>query len=370
VLADPLTAPHALPPYDNSAVDGYAVRGAELAPAGPTRLAVAGRIAAGGRVPARLPARSAVRIFTGAMLPPGFDSVAMQEHVELQDGAVLVPPGLTAGANRRLAGEDVPQGAVVMTPGQLLRPPEVGLAAALGVARLTVRRRLRVALFSTGAELREPGAPLDPGAIHDANRYTLKALLHGLGCHVTDLGILPDSAATIEAALAGAAGDHDLLVTSGGVSLGEEDHVRAAVERRGRLHLWRLALKPGKPVALGQLGDVPLLALPGNPVAVLVAFLVLGRPLVQRLAGARVEAPPRYPLPAGFAHAKKPGRREFLQARLHLTHGRPEVKMLPRQGAALLSPLVEAEGLVELDEDCTGVAAGDIVSFLPLAGLL
>src|SRR5918994_4332748 len=250
VLAEPVVAPIPLPPFDNSAVDGYAVRFADLAPAGETALPVRGRVAAGGRSSPPT-AGAAVRIFTGAPMPAGFDTVFMQEDVRAEGDRVVLPTGLKPGANRRLAGEDAPTGARLLDPGGRLSPEDLSLLAAVGFDAVAVRRRLRVAVFSTGNEVREPGTPLKGTGIYDANRFLLRALLARLSCAVTDLGILPDDPAILRAALARAADGHDLLVTSGGVSTGEEDHVKAAVEVLGALAFWRLGIKPGRPVAMG-----------------------------------------------------------------------------------------------------------------------
>ncbi len=365
ILAEPVIAPLSVPPHDNSAVDGYAVFYDDLAPDRPTVLPVAGRAAAGH--PLGRPARrgEAIRIFTGAPMPDGPDTVFMQEDCIEESGSVCLPPGMKRGANRRRAGEDVTAGAAVLEVGRPLRPQEIGLAAALGFTELEVYRRLRVALLSTGDEVREPGTPLPVGAIYDANRYALRALLEGLGVVVTDLGILPDRRSAIEDALAAAARDHDLIVSSGGMSTGEEDHVRAAVEALGRLHFWRLAIKPGRPVAMGQIGRVPFLGLPGNPVAVMVTFLALARPLILRLAGARAIAPRTFPVAAGFSHRKKRGRREYLRARLEPSAGGWVAHKFPRDGAGILSSMVESDGLVVLDEEVTALAPGALVPFLP-----
>ena len=287
ILAEDIRAGRSVPPHDNSAVDGYAVRFAELDRDGETCLPVIGRIAAGDSPALPDPdASGAVRIFTGAAMPAGFDTVMMQEDCRAEDGAVRIAPGIGQGANRRFAGEDVEAGAVILRAGQRLRPQDLGLAASVGLSGLPVRTRLRVALFSTGNELREPGAAASPGAVYDANRFALTGLLEQLGCAVSDLGILPDDRATIADALGAAGAGHDLVLTSGGVSVGEEDHVRAAVESLGQIHFWRLAIKPGRPVALGQIGRTPFVGLPGNPVAVMVTFLRFARPMIDRLAGA------------------------------------------------------------------------------------
>jgi len=371
ILAAPVVASRDVPPHDNAAVDGYALRFADLGEGRATALAVTGRAAAGHPLGRAIRAGEAIRIFTGAPMPEGADTVLMQEDCREADGAVTVPPGIKRGANRRKRGEDVTSGATVLEPGRRLRPQEVGLAAALGHSGLPVYRRLKVALFSTGDEVREPGAALPPGAIYDANRYTIMALLAGLGCTVSDLGILPDDEAAVRAALGAAAAAHDLVITSGGMSMGEEDHVRTAVEALGRLHFWRLAIRPGRPVAMGQIGGVPFMGLPGNPVAVIVTFVLLARPLILRLSGAREVAPRLYKVAAGFAYAKKASRAEYLRAWLERGQdGGWVAQKFARDGAGIISSLVAADGLVALGEGVTEVTQGSAVDFLPFSEVL
>jgi molybdopterin molybdotransferase len=251
-----------------------------------------------------------------------------------------------------------------------LSPPDLGLAAALGRRELPVFRPLRVALLSTGDEVRDPGAPLPPGAIYDANRFMLSALLEGLGCVVTDFGIRPDREAALADSLAAAAAEHDLIVTSGGVSTGDEDHVKPAIERLGRLHFWRLAIKPGRPVALGQIGGVPMIGLPGNPVAVIVTFIAFARPLILKLAGAASSAPRLFPVRAGFGYRKKPGRREYLRASLERDGDAVVAVKYARDGAGILSSIVQSDGLVILDEETSDLTAGAIVDFLPFSEVI
>ncbi|WP_434619740.1 molybdopterin molybdotransferase MoeA [Azospirillum sp. B2RO_4] len=375
VLAADVVAPFNVPPHDNAAVDGYAVFFDDLAADGPTVLPVTARVAAGqwmGRPAVR---GEAVRIFTGAPMPAGMDTVFMQEDcrgVSTECGAtVTLPAGIRRGVNRRLAGEDVRGGSVVLAAGRRLRPEDIALAASLGHAVLTVRCRLRVAVFSTGDELRQPGQALEPGAVYDANRFALIALLTRLGCAVTDLGILPDRFETIRDALAEAAMSHDALITSGGMSTGEEDHVKPAVEANGRLDFWRLAIKPGRPVALGRVRGAVFVGLPGNPVAVVVTFLRIARPILLRLMGAADERPRAIPVRAAFAHKKKPGRREFLRGSLARGEdGALLASKYPRDGAGVLSSLVESEGLIELPEDLAGVEPGMTIDFLPFKEFL
>ncbi|MGE4221219.1 MAG: gephyrin-like molybdotransferase Glp, partial [Alphaproteobacteria bacterium] len=382
VLAEDVVAPFPVPPHDNAAVDGYALYVDDLAPAGETRLPVVGRAAAGH--PLDGPARrgTAVRIFTGAAMPggagggPGPDSVMMQEDCRVEGDTVLLPAGLKRGANRRSAGEDLRQGQAALHAGTRLDAPAIGIAASVGRTSLRVYRPLRVAVFSTGDEVREPGQPLDPGTIYDSNRFALLAALRRLGCAATDLGILPDREAAIRDALAAAAEDHDLLVSSGGMSEGEEDHVKAAVETLGALRFWRLAIKPGRPVALGRVrrasgGAVPFAGLPGNPVAVMVTFMLIARPLVLRLSGQTDIAFRRYPVRAGFAHRKAPGRREFLRARLRTDSDTGLVaERHGRAGSGILSSLVGADGLVDLPEALDHLEAGMTVQFIPFSEVM
>jgi molybdopterin molybdotransferase len=371
ILAENVVAPLSVPPHANSAVDGYAVRFEDLAPDGETMLRLVGRAAAGHPERRPLGSGEAIRIFTGAVMPEGADTVMMQEDCRLEGVRVAIPPGIKRGANRRRAGEDVEAGAVALPAGSRLRPQEVGLAAALGLAALPVRMRLRAALFSTGDELLEPGLPPAPGRIYDSNRYTLGALLLGLGVAVTDLGILPDREAVIRQALGRASQTHDLILTSGGVSVGEEDHVKAAVETLGSLHVWRLAIKPGRPIALGQVGRVPFVGLPGNPVAAMVTFLRIVRPMILKLAGARDLKPPMFRVRAAFAHRKKTGRREWVRVSLVSDEsGGLEARKFPREGAGILSSLVASDGLAELPEDLTRLEPGTMVDVLPFTEVL
>ncbi|MFN8925862.1 MAG: gephyrin-like molybdotransferase Glp [Rhodospirillales bacterium] len=370
ILADDLVAALDVPPFDNSAVDGYAVRHADLRADGDTSLPVAGRVAAGHALGRDGRAGEAVRIFTGAPMPAGLDTVMMQEDAVLDGGHVVLRPGLKAGANRRRAGEDLARGTLALAAGRRLRPQDVGLCAALGLADVAVRTPLRVAVFSTGDEVAEPGRPVPPAAVYDSNRLTLRAMLARLGCAVSDMGILPDDPARLGAALAGAAAGHDLLLTSGGVSTGEEDHVKTAVEGEGSLHFWRLAIKPGRPVAMGQVRGTPFVGLPGNPVAVVVTFVRLVRPLLLRLAGAAPERPLLYPVVAGFDYRKKAGRREYVRVRLVPGADGVTAEKFGRDGAGVLSSLVGSDGFVELPETVERLAIGDRVWVLPFDAVL
>ncbi|MCW8835340.1 MAG: molybdopterin molybdotransferase MoeA [Rhodospirillales bacterium] len=365
VLAEDLVAPMSVPPHDNSAVDGYAVHFDDLSRNGETRLPVTARIAAGHPLDRAAVRGESLRIFTGAPMPDGADTVIMQEDTEADGNHVIIRPGVKKGANRRRAGEDVTEGATILRRGIRLRAQELGLAASVGCSTLSVRRQLRTAVFSTGDEVRDPGATLPPGGIFDSNRYTVMSLLRGLGCAVTDLGILPDNLDTIRNAIDAAADDHDLIITSGGVSLGEEDHVKAAVEALGALTFWRLAIKPGRPIALGQVRNVPFIGLPGNPVAAMVTFMCIGRPVVLRLAGRNDDDPATFRVPAGFSFDKKAGRREWVRARLERTPDGLHVMKFRSEGSGILSSMVESDGLVVLSEGTEAVREGDLVDFLP-----
>jgi molybdopterin molybdotransferase len=370
ILAADLVARMDVPPHANSAVDGYAIIHTDLAPDCDTVLPVTGRAAAGHPLSRAIESGEAIRIFTGAPMPDGADTVMMQEDCLLTNGKVTLKPGIKKGANRRHAGEDVEQGSVALDAGRRLKPADLGLAAALGHDRLTVYRPLRVALLSTGDEVREPGAPLSPGAIYDANRVMLASLLRGLGCQVSDLGIRPDREAALTDTLTAAAKEHDLIVTSGGVSTGEEDHVRSAIERLGRLDFWRLAIKPGRPVALGHIKGVPLIGLPGNPVAAALTFAILGRPLILRLAGATEERPATFRVRADFSYRKRPGRREYVRASLSRDGDAVIASKYPKDGAGILSSIVRTDGFVIVSEDADGVQPGATVDFLPYAQII
>jgi molybdopterin molybdotransferase len=371
ILAKDLAAPLPLPPFTNSAVDGYAVGSGELPKGEERAFPVSARVQAGSSGEAARPGH-AVRIFTGAPMPDGTDTVFMQEDVRIDDaGRVVLPAGLRPGANVRPAGEDIPQGHITLRSGQRLRPQDIALAAAFGLTQLDVVRRLRIAVFSTGNELASPGTTRAASQLFDSNRYMLMAMLRRLGCEVSDLGILRDEPASLANALKQAAAQHDLILTTGGVSTGEEDHVKAGVEGAGSLVLWRMAIKPGRPVAMGVIGGTPLIGLPGNPVASFVTFVHVVRPTVLALLGA---APaPLVPLPvrAAFSYKKKLGRREYVRATLRKAgDGSLEAIKFPREGAGLLSSLVETDGLVELNERTVKVAPGDSVGFVSYAELL
>ncbi|MCR6629025.1 MAG: molybdopterin molybdotransferase MoeA [Magnetospirillum sp.] len=367
VLAEDVVSAVNVPPHDNSAVDGWGFAAASRPADG--RLPVAGTVAAGHPFAGAVPAGAAVRILTGAPVPEGVDAIAMQEDCRAEGDGVTVP-ALAAGANRREKGEDVRASTVVLRAGIRLRPQDLGLAAAVGCTTLVVHRRLRAAVFSTGDEIREPGSELPPGCIFDTNRTTASGLLRALGAEVTDLGILPDRRDAIAQALAEAAAGHDVVLTSGGVSVGDEDHVKAAVEAQGTLHFWKLAIKPGRPVALGRVGQAAFIGLPGNPVAVMVTFMLVARPLVLRLMGVKETAVPRYTVEAGFAFRHKPGRREWLRARVRMEGATLVAEKFPSEGSGVLSSMVWSDGLVEVPEEREAIAPGDLVAYIPYAEVL
>jgi molybdopterin molybdotransferase len=363
VLAAAQTSAISVPSADNTQMDGYAVRAADCA-GGDARLPVSQRIPAGS-VGAPLQPGTAARIFTGAFIPPGADSAVMQEQCEADGEHVVVRHTPVAGEWVRRTGEDIRAGAEILAAGTRLNPAHLGLAASVGLAALPVVRRPRVAVFFTGDELTMPGQPLAPGAIYNSNRYLLRGLLQGLGCEVTDLGIVPDTLAATRAALRAAAGEHDLIVTSGGVSVGEEDHVKPAVEAEGRLDLWQIAIKPGKPLAFGEVdradGHAWFVGLPGNPVSSFVTFLLFVRPFLLRLQGAVELAPRAIPLRADFAWPRADRRNEFLRARINAAGG---LDLFPNQGSAVLTSMAWGDGLVDNPPGQT-IACGDVVRFLP-----
>jgi molybdopterin molybdotransferase len=372
LAADVVSGLH-VPPQDNSSMDGYAVRCADVAAAGAT-LTVSQRIAAGAAGTELLPG-TAARIFTGAPIPPGADAVVMQEDCTAADGAqglpcVTVNSVPAAGQWIRRAGEDVTRGAVVLARGQRLSPAALGLAASVGMAELSVVRRPRVALFSTGDELVMPGqkAPQDmpPGAIYNSNRFFLAALLRRLGCEVSDLGIVPDQRKATVEALRSAAANHDVILTSGGVSVGEEDHIKPAVQSLGSLDLWQIAIKPGKPFAHGRVGNAHFLGLPGNPVSSFVTFLVLVRPFLLQMQGVTDFAMKSIAVRADFTWARADKRREFLRVRRNAQGG---LDLFPNQSSGVLTSAVWGDGVIDNPPGRT-IAPGDVVQFVPFAEVM
>ena len=366
ILANNIISPMAVPPHDNAAVDGYALRHSDLSNNTVTKLKLIGRIAAGDTCSMLVSAGEVVRIFTGAAVPKGVDTILMQEDCQENKGIVIIPPGIKKGANFRFSGEDIKVGDRILEAGTLLRPQEIGLLASTGQTTVTVYKKLRVALFSTGNEVRDIGQNLPPGHVYDANRYSIGAALNGLGCVSDDLGILPDSHKAIRESLLEVSKTHDLIMTSGGVSTGKEDHIRSAVAKIGQIHFWRLAIRPGRPIALGQVGQVPFVGLPGNPVAVLVTFMIFARPAILKLSGCRNTAPTYYKVRSGFDLQKKLGRREWLRVSITTAKdGFPVAHKFPKDGAGILTSMVKSEGLVELPEDLTELVAGSMVEYLP-----
>jgi len=370
VLALPVVSQLDVPPADNSAMDGYALRAADLLARPGTALPVSQRVPAG-VVGAMLEPGTVARIFTGAQIPLGADAVVMQEQCEPVAavaglGQVRIHAEVRPGQWIRRRGEDVQAGAVVLPAGARLNAASLGLAASVGAATLTLARRPRVALFSTGDELQMPGEPLKPGAIYNSNRFTLTALLQGLGCEVVDLGIVPDRLDATRAALREAAAQSDLIITSGGVSVGEEDHLKPAMQAEGELDLWQIAIKPGKPLAFGKVRDAWFIGLPGNPVSSFVTFLLLVRPVILRLQGASELTPRRYPLRADFAWPRPDKRREFLRARINEQGG---LALFPNQSSGVLTSAVWGEGLVD-NPAGAAIADGATVQFIPFSELL
>ncbi|MCK0508252.1 molybdopterin molybdotransferase MoeA [Aromatoleum anaerobium] len=364
VLAADLHSPVSVPALDTSTMDGYALRAADVTAPGAS-LAVSQRIPAGS-VGHPLQPGTAARIFTGAPLPAGADVVVMQEMCEHQGEAVVINHQPRAGEAVRLAGSEIARGDTVLAAGTRLRPQELGLAASVGIAQLPVVRRMRVALFSTGDELVMPGETLPPGGVYNSNRFQLRALLLQLGCEVTDFGIVPDRLEATRAVLRDAAQGHELILTSGGVSVGEEDHVKPAVEAEGSLDLWKIAMKPGKPLAYGRVGAAAFIGLPGNPVSSFVTFLMMVRPFILATQGASALKPRALALRADFDWPRPDRRREFLRARFNDAGG---VELYAHQGAAALSSIVWADGLVDVPAD-TPIARGETVRFLPYGELL
>lgn len=368
VLAEEQLATLSAPPLDNSAMDGYALRVADLTAPG-VCLPVSQRIPAGS-VGTALQPGTAARIFTGAPVPAGADAVVTQELCEHGESGVLINHLPQPGENIRRAGSDITAGQCILAAGQRLRPQDTALAASVGIAQLPVFRRVRVAVFFTGDELRMPGEDLPPGAVYNSNRFLLTALLERLGCEIRDLGQVPDNLDATRAALRQAAQDNDLIVTSGGVSVGEEDHVKPAVEAEGRLDMWKVAIKPGKPLAFGQIDssgrEVAFIGLPGNPVSSFVTFLMLVRPFVLRLQGVQETAPLAYTLRADSDWLRPDARREFLRARLNGDGG---LDLFPNQGAGVLTSAVWGGGLID-NPPQRAIRRGDMVRFLPFSELL
>jgi len=371
ILAQPLVSPRDVPAFDNAAVDGYAMASTGLEGEGPHRLKlIEGRAAAGHPFAGTVPEGAALRVLTGAMMPQGSDAVVMQEEAAVEGAEVVIRGRVRAGSNRRRAGEDVARDATLFAPGLRLLPQHVGVAAELGQAELEVFRRLRVAVFSSGDEITEPGRALAPGGVYDANRHILLGLLAAMPVEIRDLGILPDEAEPVRNALREAAATHDVVLTSGGASMGDEDHVVRSVEAEGRLDFWQIAMKPGRPLAFGTLEGAVFIGLPGNPVATMVCFLRIARPVLMRLAGGQWREPQAYPVPAGFAMTKKPGRNELMRARLGRDDsGGLRLERVGREGSGILTSMTDADGLVELAAETTRICEGTPLPFLSFTEL-
>ena len=369
VLARPVTSTIDVPPADNTSMDGYAMRAVDV-PAPGTRLPVSQRVPAG-HVPETLKPGTAARIFTGAMIPPGADAVVMQEQCAAEGDAVVVSHAPRSGEWVRKAGEDIRAGAEILPAGTRLTPQACGLAASVGLASLPVVRDLRVAVFFTGDELAMPGEALKPGAIYNSNRFVLRGMVEDLGCRLTDFGIVRDTLEETRRVLREAAREHDLIITTGGVSVGEEDHVRPAVEAEGEIRLWQIAIKPGKPLAYGRVrngqgGHADFIGLPGNPVSGFVTFLLFVRPFILKRQGVGALAPNVLALRADFEWPKPDRRREFLRARLNAGGG---LELFPNQSSGVLTSTVWGDGLVD-NPPSKAIARGDIVRFLPFSGLM
>jgi molybdopterin molybdotransferase len=369
ILAETATARLPVPAHTNAAVDGYSFASGDYDRAGGATFEVSQRLAAGHARAEPPPPHTAARIFTGAVMPHGHDTVAMQEDCRIEERAgarsVHIPGGLKPGANVRRAGEDVAAGTPLLRPGAVIRPQDLAALASIGYGTVQVHRRLRVGILSSGDEVVRPGAPLGPGQVYDANMPMLWALVASAGALPVDLGVAPDRAEAVEALLAKAARECDVVIASGGASRGEEDHMVHALDRLGRRHLWQLAIKPGRPMSFGQIGDTVVLGLPGNPVAVFVCFLLYAWPMLRRMGGSPWPEPRRILLPSAFEFAdRKLGRREFWRGTLVAQAGALAVEKFPRDGSGLISGLRAADGLIDIPEDVPAVRRGDQVAFI------
>lgn len=372
ILGAAQKAPANIPAHTNSAVDGFAFAAGDYDKVAGTAFPLEGRAAAGRAFDDRPKASTAARIFTGAVMPEGHDTVAMQEDVELREAhgrnLVFVPPGLKAGANVRKAGEDVRAGETVLQRGAVLRPQDLAALASMGLSEVECFSRIKVGIISTGDEVIRGGRPLAVGQVYDANAPMLRALATSAGAIAVDLEIVPDSLDAVKSRLADAARAYDVILTSGGASRGEEDHIAAALDAIGKRHLWQLAIKPGRPMLFGQIGNCAVVGLPGNPVAVFVCFLLYVWPLLRRMGGADWPEPRRYQLPALFAFpGRKVGRREFWRGILKETPRGLAVDKFARDGSGLISGLRAADGLIDIPEDAPDVRPGDHVAFIPFS---
>ena len=380
VLAADVISPVSVPPHDNSAMDGYAVRHGDLAADGDTRLTIVGQAFAGHAWAGEVTTGQAVRIMTGAMMPAGADTIVIQESARLDGDVVIVPPGQKSGQHRRRAGEDLRAGEPALRAGRLLRPADIGLAASLGIPELTVRRRVRVGVLSTGDEVMSIGDAPREGGIYDSNRYTLTGMLTRLGCEVVDLGVARDTRAALSAALESAVGEVDAIITSGGVSVGEADFVREILASLGEVTFWKIAMKPGRPMAFGTLvrkdagaGErgTLLFGLPGNPVATMITFHFFARDALLTLMGVSpIAVPIHFGARSDSAMKKQPGRTEYQRGILELRDGQWHVAVTGAQGSGILRSMCDANCIIVLDDDCGNVAIGETVTVIPFEGLI
>jgi molybdopterin molybdotransferase len=370
VLAADVISPLDVPGHDNSAMDGYALRGADLPRGeGTVELALVGESFAGSPFEGSVAAGQAVRIMTGAMIPAGSDTVVQQEHAEAGDGTVRIGPGHKAGQNVRKAGEDLARGGVVLGAGRRLTPADLGLLASLGIAEVGVRRRPRVAFFSTGDELRSLGEPLEKGQIYDSNRYTLHAMLTRLGVEVLDMGVVRDRREAVREAFVAASRMADAVITSGGVSVGEADYVKETLDALGQVGFWKIAMKPGRPLAFGRVGAALFFGLPGNPVSVMVTFYLFVQQALRRLGGEEAGEPLRLAVPCMDRLKKRPGRMDF-QRGILFDDGGLKVRSTGPQGSGILRSMSDANCFIVLPEEATGAQPGDAVEVVPFAGLV
>ncbi|HLW04775.1 MAG TPA: gephyrin-like molybdotransferase Glp [Azoarcus sp.] len=371
VLAADVIAPCNVPAHDNSAMDGYAFRFADLGEHGETTFKIVGTAFAGRPFSGQIGSGQAIRIMTGARVPAGADTIVAQEATRSEENTVFIGAGHKQGQNLRRAGEDLMLGSAALTAGTRCGPAELGLIASLGIPEVQVYRRLRVALFSTGDEIASIGRPLGPGQVYDSNRYTLHSALTNLGCDLVDMGVIPDQPEELERAFRIAAQNADVLLTSGGVSVGEADFIRALMNRLGEVSFWQIAIKPGRPMAFGRIGDAWVFGLPGNPVAVMVTFYAFVRDALMTLQGVSpLPAPPRFDAVCDTAIRKRGGRQEYVRARYDWQEGAPHVIPVGSQGAGVLKSMAEANCFIVLESESEGVTAGERVMVLPFHGLL
>ena len=370
VLGEDIVSPINVPAHDNSAMDGYAVRAVDLSKDAEVTLREIGTAFAGREFRGEIGPGQCVRVMTGSVMPAGADTVVIQEAVRVEGDRVTVPPGTAPGENRRLAGEDLRQGTPALRAGTLIRPAELGLVASLGIAEVNVKRRLRAAFFSTGDELRSVGEPLSAGEVYDSNRYTLHGMLTRLGCEVIDMGVVRDDPALLEDAFRKAAASADAVVTSGGVSVGEADFTKQMMAKLGEVVFWKIAMRPGRPMALGRIGNAYLFGLPGNPVAVMVTFYHFVRGALLAMMGRSDTELPLVRVKSQAALRKKPGRTEYQRGILQPVDGEWTVRFTGAQGSGILRSMVEANCFIVLHHDQGSVKPGDLVDVMLMDGLV